>query len=104
MSCIDKKALTGMGKRLFYCLKYPTKPRFPRLFTVVVSCIFSANGCKIGKHGMIRKYWWLVAFALSILILDVVIMQWIEYLTTEMDKCRNMNSVNPLKLVNCESL
>ncbi|MEO3741024.1 Protein of unknown function [Kosakonia oryzendophytica] len=53
---------------------------------------------------MIRKYWWLVAFALSILILDVVIMQWIEYLTTEMDKCRNMNSVNPLKLVNCESL
>ncbi|MGG7448587.1 DUF2556 family protein [Kosakonia oryzendophytica] len=53
---------------------------------------------------MIRKYWWLVAFALSILILDVVIMQWIEYLTTEIDKCRNMDSVNPLKLVNCESL
>ncbi len=25
-------------------------------------------------------------------------MQWIEYLTTEIDKCRNMDSVNPLKL------
>ncbi|MGY5955185.1 DUF2556 domain-containing protein [Kosakonia sp. BK9b] len=53
---------------------------------------------------MIRKYWWLVAFALSILMLDVLIMQWIEYLTTEVDKCRNMNSVNPLKLVNCDDL
>ncbi|EGE7640195.1 DUF2556 family protein, partial [Escherichia coli] len=25
-------------------------------------------------------------------------------LTTETDKCRNMNSVNPLKLVNCDEL
>ncbi|EFZ51014.1 hypothetical protein SS322685_4418 [Shigella sonnei 3226-85] len=31
-------------------------------------------------------------------------MQWIELLTTETDKCRNMNSVYPLKLVNCDEL
>ncbi|AGN85986.1 MULTISPECIES: DUF2556 family protein [Enterobacteriaceae] len=53
---------------------------------------------------MIRKYWWLVAFALSILMLDSLIMYWVEYMTTEIDKCRNMNSVNPLKLVNCNNL
>jgi len=53
---------------------------------------------------MIRKYWWLVVFALSILALDGLIMQWIEYLITDINKCRNMNSVNPLKLVNCDSL
>ncbi|AHJ76360.1 MULTISPECIES: DUF2556 family protein [Kosakonia] len=53
---------------------------------------------------MFRKYWWLVAFALSILMLDSLIMYWIEYMTTEIDKCRNMNSVNPLKLVNCNNL
>lgn len=53
---------------------------------------------------MIRKYWWLVAFALSILMLDSLIMYWLEYMTTEIDKCRNMNSVNPLKLVNCNNL
>ncbi len=53
---------------------------------------------------MIRKYWWLVAFALSILALDGLIMHWVEYMTTEIDKCRNMNSVNPLKLVNCDNL
>lgn len=53
---------------------------------------------------MFRKYWWLVAFALSVLMLDSLIMFWIEYLTTEIDKCRNMNSVNPLKLVNCNNL
>lgn len=55
-------------------------------------------------NGMIRKYFWLVVFALSVLLLDTVIMQWIEFLTTEVDKCRNMNSVNPLKLVNCTEL
>ncbi|ANR79041.1 DUF2556 domain-containing protein [Kosakonia sacchari] len=53
---------------------------------------------------MFRKYWWLVAFALSILMLDSLIMYWVEYMTTEIDKCRNMNSVNPLKLVNCNNL
>ena len=53
---------------------------------------------------MIRKYWWLVAFALSILMLDSLIMYWVEYMTTEIAKCRNMNSVNPLKLVNCNNL
>jgi len=31
-------------------------------------------------------------------------MFWVELLTTEVDKCRNMNSVNPLKLVNCSEL
>ncbi|MDD0443689.1 DUF2556 family protein, partial [Shigella sonnei] len=35
---------------------------------------------------------------------DTLLMQWIELLTTETDKCRNMNSVNPLKLVNCDEL
>jgi hypothetical protein len=43
-------------------------------------------------------------FALSVLLLDALIMQWIEFLTTEVDKCRNMDSVNPLKLVNCADL
>jgi hypothetical protein len=43
-------------------------------------------------------------FALSVHALDAVIMQWIEFLTTEVDKCRNMDSVNPLKLVNCADL
>ncbi|ENU4087699.1 DUF2556 family protein [Enterobacter asburiae] len=53
---------------------------------------------------MIRKYWWLVVFAISVLILDALLMQWIELMSTETDKCRNMNSVNPLKLVNCSEL
>ncbi|MEW4959471.1 DUF2556 family protein, partial [Enterobacter cloacae subsp. cloacae] len=29
---------------------------------------------------------------------------WIELMSTETDKCRNMDSVNPLKLVNCSEL
>jgi Protein of unknown function (DUF2556). len=53
---------------------------------------------------MIRKYGWLVAFALFMFFFDAVVMQWIELLATETDKCRNMNSVNPLKLVNCTDL
>ena len=53
---------------------------------------------------MIRKYWWLVVFAISVLIFDTLLMQWIELMSTETDKCRNMNSVNPLKLVNCSEL
>lgn len=53
---------------------------------------------------MIRKYWWLVVFAISVLIFDALLMQWIELMSTETDKCRNMNSVNPLKLVNCSEL
>ena len=52
---------------------------------------------------MIRKYGWLLVFALSIFALDGLIMQWIEYLITDINKCRNMNSVNPLKLVHCDS-
>jgi len=59
---------------------------------------------KKGRDGMIRKYGWLLVFALSIFALDGLIMQWIEYLITDINKCRNMNSVNPLKLVNCDSL
>ena len=53
---------------------------------------------------MIRKYWWLVVFAISVLIFDTLLMQWIELMSTETDKCRNMNFVNPLKLVNCSEL
>ena len=53
---------------------------------------------------MIRKYWWLGVFAVSVFLFDALLMQWIELMTTEYDKCRNMNSVNPLKLVNCADL
>ncbi|MCZ8956985.1 DUF2556 family protein [Escherichia albertii] len=53
---------------------------------------------------MVRKYWWLVVFAASVFLFDILLIQWIELLTTEADKCRNMNSVNPLKLVNCDEL
>lgn len=53
---------------------------------------------------MIRKYWWLVVFAVFVFLFDTLLMQWIELLTTETDKCRNMNLVNPLKLVNCDEL
>ncbi|MBX8460782.1 DUF2556 family protein [Enterobacter sp. RIT637] len=53
---------------------------------------------------MIRKYWWLVVFAVSVFIFDALLMQWIELMSTETDQCRNMNSVNPLKLVNCSEL
>lgn len=53
---------------------------------------------------MIRKYWWLVVFAVSVFILDALIIQFIELLTTETSRCRNMDSVNPLKLVNCTDL
>ena len=44
---------------------------------------------------MIRKYWWLVVFAVFVFLFDTLL---------ETDKCRNMNSVNPLKLVNCDEL
>ncbi|POT55082.1 DUF2556 domain-containing protein [Citrobacter amalonaticus] len=53
---------------------------------------------------MIRKYWWLVAFAASVFLFDALLMQWIELISTDVDKCRNMNSVNPLKLVDCADL
>ena len=54
---------------------------------------------------MIRKYWWLVVFAVFVFLFDTLLMQTgIELLSTETDKCRNMNSVNPLKLVNCDEL
>ncbi|XNM57623.1 DUF2556 family protein [Escherichia coli] len=53
---------------------------------------------------MIRKYLSLVVFAVFVFLFDILLMQWIELLATETDKCRNMNSVNPLKLVNCDEL
>ena len=53
---------------------------------------------------MIRKYGWLVVFAISLFLFDALIMQWIELMSTETDKCRNMDSVNPLKLINCSDL
>jgi hypothetical protein len=56
------------------------------------------------KPRMIRKYWWLVVFAITVFLFDALLMQWIELISTETDKCRNMNSVNPLKLINCEDL
>ena len=53
---------------------------------------------------MIRKYWWLVVFAVFVFLFDALLIQSIELMTTEHDKCRNMNSVYPLKLVNCVDL
>lgn len=55
-------------------------------------------------QAMIRKYWWLVVFAISVFLFDSLLMYWIELMATEVEKCRNMNSVNPLKLVNCNEL
>jgi len=53
---------------------------------------------------MIRKYGWLVVFAITIFLFDALLLQWIEMMSTETDKCRNMDSVNPLKLINCSDL
>lgn len=53
---------------------------------------------------MVRKYGWLIIFAIFAFIFDALIVQWIEWFITEADKCRNMDSVNPLKLVNCSEL
>lgn len=55
-------------------------------------------------QAMIRKYWWLIVFAISVFLFDSLLMYWIELMATEVEKCRNMNSVNPLKLVNCNEL
>ncbi len=43
---------------------------------------------------MIRKYWWLVVFAVFVFLFDTLLMQWIELLATETDKCRNMGAVS----------
>lgn len=53
---------------------------------------------------MLRKYGWLVIFAVFMFLFEGLLMQWIELMSIESDKCRNMNSVNPLKLVNCSEL
>ncbi|MDI5448970.1 DUF2556 family protein, partial [Salmonella enterica subsp. enterica serovar Anatum] len=42
--------------------------------------------------------------AVSVFLFDALLMQWIELMATEQDKCRNMDSVNPLKLINCIDL
>lgn len=53
---------------------------------------------------MIRKYGWLVLFAIFVFIFDALLVQWIEWLMAENAQCRNMDSVNPLKLVNCSDI
>ncbi|WP_071886744.1 DUF2556 family protein [[Enterobacter] lignolyticus] len=53
---------------------------------------------------MLRKYGWLIVFTFFMFLFDTLIMQWIELLATDYEKCRNMDSVNPLKLVNCAEL
>lgn len=53
---------------------------------------------------MLRKYGWLIAFALLMFLFEGLVMHLIELLTVEYEKCRNMNSVNPLKLVRCADL
>lgn len=53
---------------------------------------------------MIRKYGWLIVFAVSVFLFDALLMQWLEWISTETEKCRNMDSVNPLRLVNCSEL
>ncbi|WHP31728.1 DUF2556 family protein [Trabulsiella odontotermitis] len=50
---------------------------------------------------MLRKYGWLVIFVLLVFLLDVLIIQLLEFVTLESARCRNMDSVNPLKLVEC---
>lgn len=53
---------------------------------------------------MLRKYGWLIVFAVTVFLFEGLLMFWVELITTEVDKCRNMDSVNPLKLVNCSDL
>lgn len=77
------------------------KPGFQIIHFVYISCQTWLN---MHRQVMIRKYWWLVVFAVFVFLFDTLLMQWIELLATETDKCRNMNSVNPLKLVNCDEL
>jgi len=90
-----------MGKRLFYWLNSLVSPLFSlrafRVYCLPSSLFFSGTV-------MLRKYGWLVVFALFMFLFEGLLMQWIELISTESDKCRNMNSVNPLKLVNCADL
>ena len=83
-------------------------PDIPSLFppsqTLLFVYIASHSRNLFSGAGMLRKYGWLVVFALFMFLFDGLLMQWIELLSTESEKCRNMNSVNPLKLVNCSSL
>jgi hypothetical protein len=53
---------------------------------------------------MLRKYGWVVLFAIFMFLFDTLIMQWIELITAESARCRDMDSVNPLKLVKCSTL
>jgi len=93
------------GEAPFLLLKILTKiiapSSFHWLFFRYIACSSHRGNRTLN---MIRKYFWLIVFALTVFIFDALIMQWIEFLTTESDKCRNMNSVNPLKLVDCAEL
>ena len=53
---------------------------------------------------MIRKYWWLVVFAVSVFFFYALLMQFIERMITETDNCRKLKSENPHNLVNCSEL
>ncbi|MBJ3813927.1 DUF2556 domain-containing protein [Shimwellia pseudoproteus] len=53
---------------------------------------------------MNKKVFWLCGVALSAILFDALIMYLIEWLSAEPPRCRNMNSVNPLKLVDCRTL
>ncbi len=51
-----------------------------------------------------KKYLWLALVALSAFFLEGLIMHLIEVMMTDDPQCRNMNSVNPLKMVSCHTL
>ena len=51
-----------------------------------------------------KKVFWLCGIAVSAIFLDAMIMYIIEWLSADPPACRNMDSVNPLKLVDCRTL
>ncbi|MGJ8868667.1 DUF2556 family protein [Salmonella enterica] len=53
---------------------------------------------------MIRKYWWLVVFAVSVFLFDSLLMIWLVFMANEHDKFRILVSYNPLKLIICTDL
>jgi hypothetical protein len=76
-------------------------PSFPMIFFVYIACHSPSH---FSGPVMLRKYGWLLVFAVFMFVFEGLLMQWIELMSTESEKCRNMNSVNPLKLVNCTEL
>jgi hypothetical protein len=79
----------------------PSIPSFAMFFFVYIAC---HSPYHFSGTVMLRKYGWLVVFAVFMFVFEGLLMQWIELISTESEKCRNMNSVNPLKLVNCTEL